>query len=147
MAEEVSFDVIPPSPLAPPNAPPLVTPEQMAILLRIENIARFMDSAVNIPGINKRVGADGVIGLILPGIGDLAAALAAGYVVALARKLGLPPQKLMKMVTNIVVDTGIGAVPLAGDLFDLAVKANLKNADMIRAHFKLPPMPRAWDNK
>ena len=147
MAEEVNFDVIPPSHLAPPDAPALVTPEQMAILLRIENIARFMDSAVNIPGINKRVGADGVIGIILPGIGDLAAALAAGYIVALARKLGLPPQKLAKMVSNIVVDTGIGAVPLAGDLFDLAVKANLKNADMIRAHFRLPPMPRAWGNK
>jgi hypothetical protein len=144
MTEEAHFDVITLSHHAPTDVPPLVTPEQMAILLRIENIARFMDSAVNIPGINKRVGADGVIGIILPGIGDLAAALAAGYIVALARKLGLPPQKLAKMVSNIVVDTGIGAIPVAGDLFDLAVKANLKNADMIRAHFKLPPMPRTW---
>jgi Domain of unknown function (DUF4112) len=143
MADEAHFEIIAPSHSAPPELPPpLVTPEQMAILLQVENIARFMDSAVNIPGINRRVGADAFIGIILPGIGDVAAALVATYIVALARKLGLPPQKLAKMVMNILVDTGVGAVPVAGDLFDLAIKANLKNANLIRAHFRLPPLPR-----
>lgn len=142
MTEEIRFEVAPPVPPAFPDDPPQITPEQLAILVQIENIARFMDAAVKIPVLNFRMGADAVIGFLLPGIGDVAAALASGYIVVQAQKLGLPPGKIAVMVTNILVDTGVGAVPFAGDILDIAVKANLKNANLIRAHFKLPPLPR-----
>lgn len=143
MAEDAHFEIIAPSNSLPPELPPaLVTPEQMAILLQIENIARFMDSAVRVPLINFRFGADSVIGLILPGIGDVVGALASGYIVVQANKLGLPPAKIARMVSNILVDTGVGVVPFAGDILDIAVKANLKNANLIRAHFRLPPLVR-----
>lgn len=143
MAEEAHFEIIAPSHSVPPELPPpLLTPEQMAILLQIENIARFMDSAIRVPVIKFRFGADSVIGLILPGIGDVAGALASGYIVLQANKLGLPSAKIARMVSNILVDTGVGIVPFAGDILDIAVKANLKNANLIREHFRLPPLVR-----
>jgi hypothetical protein len=97
-----------------------------------------------VPGLNRRIGVDGLIGLFLPVVGDGLAAMASGFIVMQARKLGLPSTKLAKMVSNILIDTGVGAVPLAGDIFDLAVKANLKNANIIREHFGLPPMRQTW---
>lgn len=146
MTEAANFEVLPPaSGDTADGPPPVLTAEQLAILKRVENLARMLDSAVKIPGLNFRVGADGIAGFFLPVVGDVLAAVASGYIVVQANKLGLPGNKLMKMVTNILVDTTVGAVPLAGDLLDIAVKANLKNADIIRDHFQLPPMDRDWN--
>ncbi len=145
MAKEIEFDVMPPDTLAPTTGPALSL-EQMALLQRIENFARFLDSAVRIPGINLRIGADSVLGLVLPGIGDALTAVGSGYVVLQGSKLGLPRIKLARMVTNILVDTGVGAVPFAGDIFDVFIRANLKNVNIIREHFSLPPILRKQGN-
>lgn len=145
MTEAANFEVLPPVSHPDVDGPaPVLTAEQLAILRKVENLARMLDSAVKIPGLNFRVGADGIAGFLLPVVGDVLAAVASGYIVVQASKLGLPAPKLMKMVSNILIDTGVGAVPLAGDLLDVAVKANLKNADIIREHFQLPPMDREW---
>ena len=145
MEAEAQFEIIPPDSHAKIDDPSALTPEQMRILKQVETLARLLDSAVNVPGLNRRIGVDGLLGLFLPVVGDALAAVASGFIVMQARKLGLPPAKLAKMVSNILVDTGVGAIPLAGDIFDLAVKANLKNADIIREHFDLPPMRQTWD--
>lgn len=146
-AEAAAFEILPPDSTASrarAGEPSSLSAEEQRILKTVETLARVLDSAVNVPGINRRIGVDGVLGLFLPVVGDALAAMASGYIVMQARKLGLPPAKLAKMVSNILVDTGVGAVPIAGDIFDLAVKANLKNADIIREHFNLPPMERTW---
>jgi hypothetical protein len=140
MTEEITVEVISEADSRDTGEPALLTPAQLAILLRIESLARFMDSAVRVPVIKLRFGADSVIGLLLPGIGDVAGALASGYIVLQASKLGLPSVKITRMVSNILVDTGVGIVPFAGDILDIAVKANLKNANLIREHFRLPPL-------
>lgn len=141
---ETHFEVLPPE-MPEASAPPqYLTPDQELILKQVEKLARILDSAINIPGLNWRVGADGAIGMLLPVVGDVATSLASGYIVIQAGRLGLPRAKLAKMVVNILIDTGVGSVPFAGDIFDLVVKANLKNVDMIRAHFQLPPMERSW---
>lgn len=144
MPNETDFEVLPPEMPGASTAPSDLTPEQELILRQVEKLARILDSAINIPGLNWRVGADGAIGLLLPVVGDVATSLASGYIVIQAGRLGLPRAKLAKMVMNILVDTGVGSVPFAGDILDLVVKANLKNVDMIRAHFQLPPMERSW---
>lgn len=145
MEAETHFEIIPPD--SPPrmDGPVPLTQEQMRILKQVETLARVLDSAVNVPGLNRRIGVDGLLGLFLPVVGDALAAVASGFIVMQARKLGLPSAKLSKMLSNILIDTGVGAVPLAGDIFDLAVKANLKNANIIREHFHLPPMRQTWD--
>lgn len=144
MPNETDFEVLPPEMPGASYTSADLTPDQELILKQVEKLARILDSAVNIPGLNWRVGADGVIGMLLPVVGDVATSLASGFIVVQAGRLGLPRAKLAKMVMNILVDTGVGSVPFAGDIFDLVVKANLKNVDMIREHFQLPPMERSW---
>src|SRR4029453_14309383 len=82
------------------------------------------------------------------GGGDaLGALLSAGGVLAAARHGG-PRIVLPRMVFNIGVDALIGAVPLAGDLFDFAWKANTRNLRLLEAHASGRPRPgwrgRPW---
>lgn len=81
-------------------------------------------------------GADAVLGL-LPGIGDAGSAVVSLLIVNEARRLGVPKALLMQMLYNIGLDTGIGAIPLLGDLFDVYFKSNKRNADLILEYFDM----------
>ena len=94
-----------------------------------------MDSSIRIPVIGKKIGWDAIIGLV-PGIGDLAGAVISGYIVVSAAKLGVPRGAQARMVANIGLETLIGAVPLVGDLFDMAFRANLRNVALIERHLE-----------
>lgn len=102
-----------------------------AILRRVEGIARLMDTAVVIPVIGRRVGLDALLGLV-PVIGDGVGAAVATWVVVESWRLGAPPRILGRMLANIAVDAGLGAVPVAGDVFDAAWQANRRNVDLLR---------------
>ena len=43
------------------------------------------------------------------------------------------------MVANLVVDGAVGAVPIAGDLFDMAWKANKRNMNLLLGHVRKRP--------
>jgi len=92
-------------------------------------IAWLLDEAVRLPG-GMRFGLDGVLGLI-PGIGDLLGLLASGRIVNIARRQGVPPGVLVRMAGNIGIDALIGAIPIAGDLFDFGFKANARNVELL----------------
>jgi hypothetical protein len=95
----------------------------------------FLDSAIVIPGTNFRFGADALIGLF-PGGGDVVGAALSGYIVYESWRLGVPAAGLARMLANVTFDTLLGAVPVAGDLFDAVWKANLRNIDILRAHVR-----------
>ena len=40
------------------------------------------------------------------------------------------------MIANTAVDTVIGAIPVAGDVFDVMFRANLKNMALLRKHLE-----------
>ena len=113
-------------------------PTKADSLARITALTKLLDSAFLIPGLNRRVGIDAVIGLI-PGVGDALSTLLASYIIWEARQLGLPRWKIARMVANVAVDTAIGAIPVAGDAFDLFFKANERNLRIVREHLKLSP--------
>jgi len=71
-------------------------------------------------------GVDGILGLV-PGIGDAAAAVVSLLIVMLAVRAGVPRIAVARMLANIAIDTALGSVPVAGDLFDFAFKSNMKN--------------------
>jgi hypothetical protein len=100
----------------------------------LRKLAVMLDSAVRVPGTQYRFGLDSLLGLI-PGVGDAATALLGAYIVSEAARLGVPRWTVLKMAGNLGVDFLVGAVPLLGDLFDFAWKANLRNADLLEAHF------------
>ena len=42
----------------------------------------------------------------------------------------------MRMLGNVAVDGLIGAVPVAGDVFDVLWRANRRNVRILREHFE-----------
>ena len=109
----------------------------VASLERVRTLARVLDSTLEIPGTNIRFGLDPLVGLI-PGIGDVAGALLSGYIVLVAARLGASASVVARMVLNVAIDTIIGSVPLLGDVFDVAWKANQKNVALLEKHLGHP---------
>ncbi|WP_052311096.1 DUF4112 domain-containing protein [Anabaena sp. PCC 7108] len=108
------------------------------ILKELHQLAKMMDSAFEIPVIRKSLGAEAVAGLVLPGFGDIITILPSLYIIWRAKMMGLPNDKIIPMFSNIALDTGVGLVPIVGDLFDFFWKANIKNINIIHTHFNLP---------
>ncbi len=113
-----------------------------AKLKRLRALGRLLDNAIPIPGTARRVGLDGVIGLI-PVAGDAAGALISGYIILEAARLGVPKSTIARMVGNVAADTVIGGVPVLGDLFDFGFKSNARNLALIEAHAARPTAARA----
>lgn len=96
-----------------------------------------MDSSIGIGG-RWSIGVDGLLGLV-PGFGDLAGALISMLIVSRAVRAGVPRVAVARMVTNIAIDSLLGAVPLAGDLFDFGYKANMKNLGIYQESLAAAP--------
>jgi hypothetical protein len=111
-------------------------------LERARAITRALDSAVRVPGTNIRFGLDAVLGLV-PGLGDVAGAAAAGYLVLLATRAGAPASVVLRMLGNVGVDTLMGAVPLLGDLFDVGWRSNTRNLALLERYLERPASTRA----
>lgn len=101
-----------------------------ARLTRLRRLARLMDAQFGLPGTRFRFGVDGLVGLA-PVAGDLLTGLVSLYVVWEARSLGAPPALLARMLANVAVDVAGGALPVVGDLFDAAFKANIRNVALL----------------
>lgn len=100
---------------------------------RIEAMEALLEGLFVIPGTNRRVGLDSLVGLI-PVVGDLATAAMGAWIVWEARNLGMSKWQLTRMAANVGLDTIVGAIPFAGDVFDFLFKSNTKNLRLIRRH-------------
>lgn len=109
--------------------------DRSAALARLDALATFMDAAFVIPGTNIRMGAAGIIGLF-PVAGDLIGGAISSYIVWEARQLGAPRWLIARMMLNVAIETGFGAVPLLGDMFDIMFRANLKNVALLKNYFQ-----------
>ncbi|KQN04996.1 hypothetical protein ASE85_05785 [Sphingobium sp. Leaf26] len=104
-----------------------------SIRRRIEAMEAVLEGLFVIPGTNRRVGLDSLVGLI-PIVGDIATAAMGAWIVWEARNLGMSKWQITRMAANVGVDTLVGAIPFAGDLFDFLYKSNTKNLRIIRKH-------------
>ena len=100
-------------------------------LARLDAVAKLLDIAFIVPGTNIRYGIDGIIGLI-PVIGDIIATALSLWLVREARALGAPWYVTMRMLGNVAVQGVVGAVPVAGDAFDVLFRANIRNVRLLR---------------
>lgn len=120
----------------------ITTPQdQLDQAALVAAVAKLMDSAFVIPGTNRKIGLDAVIGL-LPGIGDAIGAVVSGFIITTAARLGVSRVVLARMMLNTAVDTAVGIIPFAGDLFDAAWKANTKNAALLERALRDPRAAR-----
>ena len=110
---------------------PAGTPAEIeAKIRRVEQLADWLDTKFIIPVINWPIGLDGIIGLI-PGVGDTVTTGLSGYLMYEAHMAGARKRTLGKMGWNVAVDWVLGTIPLVGDIFDIAHKANAKNARLL----------------
>jgi len=109
------------------------SPQKETRLKRIRLLSHLLDEQFRIPGTTYRIGLDGLLGLI-PGVGDAAGALLSIYILYEAMRLGTSRPVLLRMIANIGIDAVGGAIPIVGDIFDMAWKANKKNAALLHAY-------------
>ncbi len=103
----------------------------------LDRLAHLLDDCFRIPGTRIRFGMDGIVGLI-PAIGDVLAGLASCILIVAAWVRGVPYVTLTRMVLNLALDVVIGAIPLLGDAFDIAWKANRRNYALLVRHIEHP---------
>ena len=104
-----------------------------ALRKRVETLEIILERSFTIPGINRPVGLDAIVGLV-PVVGDVVTAVMGAYIIWEARNLGMPKWKLWRMMGNLGVDTALGAIPLVGDAFDFLFRSNTRNLRIIRKH-------------
>ena len=106
-----------------------VTGEHAERARHIARVANAFDSKFEIPGIGLKLGYDSILGLI-PGIGDTVTTAAGGYIIYHAAKAGARKRILARMMLNTLLDATVGAVPVIGDIFDMAFRSNTRNAKL-----------------
>ncbi len=110
----------------------------------LEQLSHLLDDCFVVPGTQIRFGIDGIIGLV-PFAGDVLAGLLSSLIVIAAWFRGAPPVLLARMLVNLALDVTIGMIPLFGDAFDIAWKANRRNYALLERHVTEPGRHRWRD--
>ena len=94
-----------------------------------EQLAWLMDSSIGIG--RYSIGLDALVGLV-PGFGDFLTGLVGMWIVLRAIQGGAHRAAILRMLVNLGIDSLVGSIPVAGDLFDFAFKANVRNLKIYR---------------
>lgn len=105
-----------------------------AQLKGLDTYSKLLDTRFRIPGTSIRFGIDFIVGLIPFGGDILSFLFSAGLVLTMARH-GVSGMVIGRMLWNVFLDTTVGSIPLAGDVFDLFYKANRRNYELLEKHY------------
>jgi hypothetical protein len=119
----------------PPNPLLLLNPREQEAHATLSKIQYYMDDWVRIPGTQRRIGLDPLIGL-LPLVGDVGSAMVSLGFVARAAPV-LSRYTVLRMLVNVWIDAVVGVVPLLGDVFDVGWKANQRNLKLFEKHMEV----------
>jgi len=101
-------------------------PRQLPSNEHLDYVAALLDDIFRIPGTKIRFGLDALIGWV-PGIGDAMTGVASFLIVFASWRRGAKGVTLVRMIANVLLETAIGAIPVAGDVFHVVWKANRRN--------------------
>jgi hypothetical protein len=114
---------------------------------RLHRIAYWLDGCITVPGTRWKIGLEPIIGLV-PVVGDLVGLVLSGFIIIEGVRVGAPPRLTARMVGIAVIDLLSGLVPVLGDVFDFAFKANRRNAELLIRHLDTlegrRPQPSRW---
>ncbi len=111
----------------------------------LDMLSHLLDDFIRIPGTQIRFGLDGIVALV-PGVGDLLQGAASSIIILAAWARGVPKVILGRMVANVGIEVLVGLVPIAGDIFDIAWKANRRNYALLTGTLAEPQRHarRSW---
>jgi hypothetical protein len=92
----------------------------------LDVLSHLLDDFIKIPGTPIRFGLDGIVGFI-PGIGDLIGGIASCIIIVAAWVRGVSYVTVTRMVANVAIEVVVGSIPILGDMFDIAWRANRRN--------------------
>jgi hypothetical protein len=112
---------------------PRLGTDPRSVRQRVEAMEKILERLFVIPGINKPVGLDVIIGLV-PGIGDIASAALGAYIVWEAKNLGMTKWQITRMAGTVGTDWLIGLIPIVGDVTDVFFRSNSRNLRIVKRH-------------
>ena len=92
----------------------------------LDILSHVLDDFIQIPGTSIRFGLDGIMGVI-PGIGDMLGGIASCIIIVAAWIRGVPYVTIARMMANVGIEVVVGSIPILGDAFDIAWRANRRN--------------------
>ena len=101
-------------------------PRQLPSNEHLDYVAALLDDIFRIPGTKIRFGLDALIGWV-PGVGDAMTGVASFLIAFASWRRGAKGVTLARMIANVLLETAIGAIPVAGDVFHVVWKANRRN--------------------
>jgi hypothetical protein len=110
-------------------------------------LSALLDNAIRIPGTDLRIGLDPILGALLPELGDALTGVLALSLLGVAFRQRVPKLVMARMLINVAFDALLGAIPLFGDVFDFAFKANEKNLALIERHRGDPTRAATWGDR
>ena len=120
------------APAARPEGPP--APDRA--LEVAATLARWLDGRF----------VDPLLGLLLPGIGDLLGSALGLYPVVLAWRRRAPKTLLARMILNLAADAAGGAIPIVGDIWDFFFRAHARNLELLRARARSGEVRGRWSD-
>ena len=111
----------------------------------LDLLSHLLDDWFRIPGTSIRFGLDGIVGFI-PGVGDAIGGIASCIIIVAAWMRGVSYVTLARMLANWGIEVLIGTVPVLGNLFDIAWKANRRNYALLTGSLADPQgvKRRSW---
>ncbi|WP_196502860.1 DUF4112 domain-containing protein [Aestuariivirga litoralis] len=104
--------------------------ETIKTMKRLKWMALVMDSKFGIPFTRFRFGVD-TLSNAVPFAGNAVMTMASLYMVWKAYEMGAPRGLLARMVGNVAVEAGLGAIPVVGIVLDTLYMANIRNVEML----------------
>lgn len=98
-----------------------------------KRVSWILDECIRIPGTQIRFGLDPVLGLIPYG-GETVATIFGAFILGDAGRKGIPLKTLLRMGGNMLINAGVGALPVVGDLFSFWFKSNSRNYRMLNTY-------------
>jgi hypothetical protein len=111
----------------------------------LDLLSHLLDDWFRIPGTSIRFGLDGIVGFI-PGVGDAIGGIASCIIIVAAWMRGVSYVTLARMLANWGIEVLLGMVPVLGNLFDIAWKANRRNYALLTGSLADPQgvKRRSW---
>lgn len=119
----------------------VLPPEERERRSSVESVFKIvslvMDRLIRIPGLKKRLGLNPIVDLV-PGFGDIAAAVVSVSVIVYGIRRGIPKIVLGRMALNVLINEVVGLIPVVGSTFAFWFQANTRNYAMVRGHIDRP---------